>query len=463
MTGGRRRRGFSLIELLVAITITMMMVAAIARFFKFVGDSVAEGRAAVQLNAELHGLRLQLHEQLALATPYAIGGGDASSSSGYLEIIEGPTRDGTAASANIADSLFGDVDDVIAFTVRSRGEPFRGRIYYRFREPGAASNNWRTTYHWIHPTNPAEPIHVDTVESNTAEIVYWVTLDDKNGNGTRDYGEYYVLRRRILVVRPDIELGPTYQNFSAPFGNPALPSIFNVADLSLRREGMVWKTNNLETLSRRENRFGRNENPDGTVNAGAMGPAPGPPAYPAMMMQPASLPRQQNLPALDVYRLGDDVVLWNVVAFDVQVFDPRLPLRVIGGTYAVEPHEAGYASGGITGQMMGAFGDLGHGINTPASHFGSAGRLAVGGRSIFDSWTASYDRDGIDQLGDGQVDTGSNGLDDDNDGSIDEQDEIEVRPPYDAALRGVRILIRTYDPDMRQVAETSVTVDFTPF
>ena len=60
---------------------------------------------------------------------------------GYFEIIEGPDTDANHVPATPPPpipppppTILGDADDVLMFTVRSRGEPFVGR-YHRPRSP----------------------------------------------------------------------------------------------------------------------------------------------------------------------------------------------------------------------------------------------------------------------------------------------------------------------------------------
>ena len=458
----RQRTGLTLVELLVAMAVTMIMVAGIARFFKYVGDTVAEGRALMELTGEIHGVRASLDRQLSAVTADFTRRSSRAAGQGYLEIIEGDLSDAsTLGTAN--QTFFGDVDDVIAFTVRSKTTPFRGQLLYNTvssPSPGVL------LYSLAPPAPPAVNTgpKVATLESHTAEVVYWLTLDDKNGNGVRDYGEYYVLRRRILLIRPDIQLDATYSMLSYPNGfNPTSPSnpvpfsVFNIADLSLRRVGNQWVTNDLDDLARRENRFGRTGS-----------------AFPHLMLAAEYLPRLKDIQfaassgggsvqQYNVYRRDEDIVLSHVVAFDVQVFDPQITTRVVGNEIAVAPSDPGYAQP-ATEVASGAYADLGHGFGTTILGQRSWLRNGAGTRlKIFDTWSTSYDRDGIDQFNDGQIDTGSDGVDNNGNGITDEAVENEVPPPYPTPLRGIRITVRTIDPSTRQVAQAVVSADFTPW
>ena len=81
-------------------------------------------------------------------------------------------------------------------------------------------------------------------------------------------------------------------------------------------------------------------------------------------------------------------------------------------------------------------------------------------QATFDTWALSYERDGIDQAADGSYDRGVNGNDDDGKNGVDDVGELETVPPYGDAPRGIRVLIRLYEPGTRQVRQASVAGDF---
>ena len=64
------------------------------------------------------------------------------------------------------------------------------------------------------------------------------------------------------------------------------------------------------------------------------------------------------------------------------------------------------------------------------------------------------------------IDEGTDGLDTAEKGAfingVDDLNERETSPPYPSPLRGIQIIIRTLDPDSRQVRQITVTSDFTP-
>jgi hypothetical protein len=91
---------------------------------------------------------------------------------------------------------------------------------------------------------------------------------------------------------------------------------------------------------------------------------------------------------------------------------------------------------------------------------------------IYDTWSLHYENDGLQNtlappppaIG---GDTATNGLDDDNDGLVDERDlanptlsEFDTHPPYATPLRGIKVTIRTYEPSSQQVREAVVIQNF---
>src|SRR5439155_13948921 len=88
----------------------------------------------------------------------------------------------------------------------------------------------------------------------------------------------------------------------------------------------------------------------------------------------------------------------------------------------------------------------------------------------WDSWTLSYERDGINQdaLAEAAlslpvtIDEGTDGIDNDGLNGVDDAGERETVPPYPYALRGVQVRIRVYEPQTRQVRQATVESDFIP-
>ena len=82
---------------------------------------------------------------------------------------------------------------------------------------------------------------------------------------------------------------------------------------------------------------------------------------------------------------------------------------------------------------------------------------------IYDTWSTSYERDGIDNDKDGQIDEGTDGMDNHPYlHGIDDPSEIDAPPPYPWSLRGVQIKIRAFEPNTKQIREVTVVTEFLP-
>ncbi len=81
---------------------------------------------------------------------------------------------------------------------------------------------------------------------------------------------------------------------------------------------------------------------------------------------------------------------------------------------------------------------------------------------VYDTGSTHYEDDGIDQDGVYGPDQGTNGIDDNANGAVDDITEMEAPPPYPVPLRGVQIRIRCFEPDSGQIREVTVIQEFVP-
>ncbi len=545
-----RRRAMTLVEMLVAMALSLLIVLAITRVFRLVGDNVMASRAVTEMASQLRSTTDQLRTDLAGVTVPVRPWTDARSGLGYFEIDEGPFWDlglgpmaATAPPVPPADptdprpkpwyteTSVGDFDDVLMFTSRLEGSAFRGQVL------GAVV--YGPAGQMIVDYTPGSSVR-SVIESNIAEIAWFTRFNDWNGNGRPEPGEV-TLHRRVFLVLPTLDI-------SDPDIQALTPGQFyHGFDVSVRYQQMSgsWTKlpNSLETLSLRENRTGHqiaggfpvdtadplvNQPfpyrlsrallvPQGTVitpgNDGAWG---------VSGINDDSLGASDDVaeagqfgtddlarPIDSVYSTplaitlgesyGSDVILSQILAFDVKVFDPTVTVQQAQGvpsqaglpatTEAVLPGDPGYLLAGTTiGQ--GGYVDLFYARyvvnaippNLPpsiASTFGGPPELRSGFQqastpvywgiqtpatlpAVYDTWTTFYEADGVDQDGNGIVDQGTNGLDDNSAMGVDDAGERETSPPYPAPLRGIQVRIRIVDPDSRQVRQVSVTSDFIP-
>lgn len=382
-----RRTGFTLVEMMVAVGLTVLMMTMVVTIFGLVMDGIRDSRGAIEVTDRLRAaktrLQLDLMELTAPLTPPL----DPAMGLGYFEYIEGPIGP-VVSPADVAnsdnpnapqDSTVGDIDDMLMFTVNSNDEPFVGRAPVKDPSDG----RWKAV----------------TVQSYTAEIVWFV-----RGN---------VLHRRTLLVYPNLAQLPTFNEFNTYLGtlgaNEYHPkSIYEFCDISLHVEGDPASAgdlrpvpNTLNDLTNRENRYGHQafawphdarfwgglglptteefssgvfncdlmnsknsiadpigrllffpkKQADGSTDFGLMGitdtinPAPRlylPTAAPFFdaWIHPNPSTAQDSVtgqiigPNLGT-RIGEDVILTNVIGFDVKVWDPGAPIITLNDTTSV--------------------------------------------------------------------------------------------------------------------------------
>jgi type II secretory pathway pseudopilin PulG len=458
--------GITLIELLIALALSLLLMAAVVQLFDLMGRSLRNGRATIELAGNLRHAANLLQQDRDGATALTLPWIDAESASGYFEVIEGPQNDATSLlnpSPNHADlgTALGDIDDVLQFTARSRGEPFRIPIRGRLVPQPDGTTKWERF--------PNLQLIKTAAESPFAEVRWWVQPTNPGKNGQRMIGEQYVLMRRVVLVRPDINLllqGPSHagslatdDDISTEFhlvpGDPTGHRLAaSLGDLSLRR-------------NRYAHEFGTGGRPGSSLKE-LMRDYPYPPMWTPLHLQPRQQAENEVTDAAEEY-----FVLGDVLSFDVRVFDPYAPLDV-SGPVALAPGDPGYRVPD-TPVARGAFVDLnyardGSTVSSGASIFSGPphpkSRLFSYGHgppaAIWDTWPTEYERDGYDQDGDGLVDEGTNGIDDDNINGVDDPGERETSPPYPVPLRGIEVRIRVMEYSTRQVRQVSVVADLSP-
>ncbi len=227
------RSGYTLVEILISVTLSLFLLLGVLSLFRSVGTSITDTQATMILTRNMNWVAQTLRNDLANLTedpnkPSKLNGPNAPGDNGYFQIIEGmgapyhfiaSTNSGRhllsteiakkpeGTNSNDPDNTVGDVDDIIMFTARSSTEnPYRGKL-------NSSSNG----------------------ESTTAEIIWFL-----RGN---------TLYRRVLLV---LENGQT-------LNSPATPAGFyanNDVSVHLAPGATDVKANTLADLSRRENRFG---------------------------------------------------------------------------------------------------------------------------------------------------------------------------------------------------------------
>lgn len=456
--------------MLVATTVTLILMAAIGQVFSTFGRSVSGSRTALDMNARMRTAAWRLRQDLSGATAPTLPPLNPADGAGYFEVIEGPRHDADADGVTSPVLLHADVDDVLLFTTKSDGQPFRGAFAGNSIESDVAEVAW-----FARPTVPATTPATFTLYRKQMLVIGYVGAGLFNVTGAGNRVPY------------------------SSFASPAWRSFYDTYDLSVSRRRVAGPPlidaivpNTLADLTKREYRFMHNYQGD-TTGLPLGGGGQFPYAFASSNHMAASTSAtQETLPAgleglifdATSTRFGEDVVLTNVIAFDVRVFDPAAPLANSGSEVVApldenSPPGPAFPPGPI--QANGAYVDLGNGV-TIAGPSGVAPRFSGvgsplsrlnGSPCVYDTWSTHYEADGVDQDGVAGVDQGVNGADDQvptrltvplipADGVIDDVDEWETKPPYPYPLRGIEVRIRCFEPSSRQVRQVTVRHTFVP-
>ncbi|MFM7137691.1 MAG: prepilin-type N-terminal cleavage/methylation domain-containing protein [Planctomycetota bacterium] len=381
-TPGCPRKGFSLTELLVASGIGLMVMAAVATLFSTFSRSLTQSQSTVELSARMRATAWKLRQDLDGVTCPVNPWLSPDANAGYFEIFEGPQRDSTAGQGS--SNLEADTDDILMFTTRAPNGTFSGRYLSSDR----------------------------IIESPYAEVA-WFCQEAANQPvaGTKVYN----LHRRQLLVLGYVGL----TEFSSNSIAGALPVIYQAYDLSLRSEGGQLHPNTLGDLTKRENRL-----------------AHGPTFPHPLEMDATARLTSQSASFSQTPRVWEDVILTNVIAFDIRVFDPQAKAQT-SGTTTLYPGDPGYTSGmGASGAYI----DLGGGqggrlAQAPDSKSGLVPPTVPTGVATYDTWSQSYIFGGL---------------------GFNDPTRYDRAPPYPVPLSGVEVRIRCYDPTSKQVRQVTV-------
>jgi hypothetical protein len=336
------------------------------------------------------------------------------------------------------------------------------------------------------------------------------------------------LYRRQLLVAPGL-----WNNLIA---SPSASRFYELNDISVRVQNKLIVPNTLSDLTRRECRYAHPIDvfPFDARRWGLLGlptlresatwnllspPIPPPPAipnpspfnpiYPSQYYDPGyfSLTAANPLdfwtnnashrlpdPYMDLVqgpptiRIADDIILTNVIGFDVKAWEPALGQYVDLG-YEMRPniptdppaklqdikhypaeiaddapivpgemfYHRGYSS--VTAPEKGYFAYL-----LGCYRSSDATLTPIYTPRVYDTWSTHYENVGLTGLPSATYPPGrsTNGFDDDGNGIVDDENEKITSPPYPAPLRGIQVKIRVFEPDSRQIIERTIVQDFLP-
>jgi hypothetical protein len=418
------RLGMTLVEMLVAMAASLLIMSAVAQVFGVLGRTVSSSANVQEMNGDLRSVARLLRQDLNGLTVDPIPPVSAAKDLGYLEIVEGTAKDGTGVTA--------DYDDVLMFTSTNLAEPFRGVLN------GAGFQSQSAEIAWFCSQSANQPL-----------ASMGITL--------------YTLYRRQLLVSGYVGQAPFQTENRADFStfDSLWSHYFSTNDISVRNEGGVLYPNSLGDLVKPRCRF---------LHTGA---------YPGFAFAGTSADGAIFSNASG--REGADVVLTNVIGFDVRVYDPLAPVQA-NNSVPVSPGDPGFSVNGVA-VARGAYVDLGWGSQSlpnpllvtaaypPAgqSYFQGVGVSLANSQNpatyrppTYSTWSTHYETNGQNDDDDPTIDQGRDGLDSNSNGLVDEDLERETSAPYPVRLRAIEIRIRCCDPRSRQIRQTTVRHAFAP-
>lgn len=351
-----RRRGFTLLEVMIATAVTLLMMLGLAQMFKVLGDSINRGRTGLELNNRLrsvmHRIRTDLDHVTAMPRPpLPVGAGQ-----GYMKIYDGPMTDYTFADDRLRNR-YGDLDDIFMATVKAKDTWFTGKVpafIVEGRAPDITDlDNLR-----------AELSNTVTIASEFAEVVMFVQPfgTDADGNPTS-----FRLHYRTLLIRPDLNdastgrllgqlSGPAFNSAVADaLGIPFFPAAVNnfdligcnqICDLSVRKVGTNQvAANSLEDLAKPGNRFAHI----------VFQIAPNILSMPVLALSPSASMIPSFSPSLVGEgfldpafvlagdRQGEDILATDVLAFDIRCYDSSAPIVEFEGL-TLRPGDPGFGT-----------------------------------------------------------------------------------------------------------------------
>jgi len=219
--------------MLVAMAVTLLMMAALAKAFNFIGQKVRDSRVEVGLSGRLRDVTHRMKEELGAATVQIDPVTRTQQGDGYIVYFEGPLSDSSGVllgPANLQDSKFGDFDDYLAFTAKAPGnQVFQGKVPRFVLDQNTAQTQGVAYDPANFPGNIGGALDPVVITSKYAEVIYFAspvyqTAPDQNdpdqrilvydASGNPQFvdndgdliPDRIQLHRRVLLIRPDLNL-----------------------------------------------------------------------------------------------------------------------------------------------------------------------------------------------------------------------------------------------------------------
>lgn len=385
------RAAFTLLEVLIALTITLILMGTVAELFSRVSEGIINSRSVMELNDQVRHAKHRLIQDLRGVSAPTIPPLSPDMHLGYFEYVEGPrvaysqiagnsvggdvgeNLSGSAANQAV-NSIMGDVDDILMFTTTSFDDKFVGRSGVR------------------NGINYA-------IKSRHAEVAWFLRRSTAVPSIRNDgRAEYYTLYRRQFVVLPNaVVFGSldyagtdlSLQTEGGNYDNRAQPINLATGKYAIDPRN---RRNSLGDLTKRENRslhqpvlwpyemvYVAPPFTGGAIYHPALGRgSPGELSLPTLAEQSHGdfpLPTQEKVSGTGNYvlkttftptppigyaiqgvgtrssgfgagaRQGSDIILTNVVGFDVKAWDPGAPVFRAAAPPPIPPAAASWCRG----------------------------------------------------------------------------------------------------------------------
>ncbi len=387
-----RRSAYTLIELMVAVTLSLLLLIGVTDMFRNMGDTINETQATLNMGQNLNNVAMQLRADLSdgnldvlarkPAALVASPQGTEASATGYLEIIEGQGAPPAVVhgSANITNTALKTFWDSLTPAEREK----YSMTSLTEHTPGKHIPPYWTAYSPDSPNGDLTVGDVDDILAFTASGNFRGLIDNGTPDGAivdaTDAEIIWFLRgtnlyRRVLMIKTATEV-------QADGGIVPVPNDYLNKDLSVANNpsgaAPAENLNSLADLDRRGHRFAHHQTGSsfpfplhtGTYQdwyylrmptleetisttsawtpgllpsqaAGSLGVTPGMPFWDFWENPNGCLTGlDSKTGSLSTYvetprnpRAGEDIIMSNVIGFDVKVWNPYwVPCGVHSGT-----------------------------------------------------------------------------------------------------------------------------------
>ncbi|WP_164103371.1 PulJ/GspJ family protein [Candidatus Laterigemmans baculatus] len=243
------RRGFTIVEMLIAMVITLLMMAALGRGFAVIGETIRTSRVEIDLSVQMREITRRLSDDLQRCTVRGDREASQQEGLGYFVYYDGPLSSASGTilgdaptdetEQTLQDSKYSDFDDYIAFTAEAEKDNwFSGKVPRFILDMKSASLAGVPYDPGNFSGSPLDPV---VITSKYAEIIYFASPQyataadssdplqrifnynsagnpeplDLDGNQIPDTVR---LHRRVLLIRPDLNINGALAPLSVSTG-----------------------------------------------------------------------------------------------------------------------------------------------------------------------------------------------------------------------------------------------------